>query len=143
MSELTDRNDAATQRLRALVEGLSDADLERSLGGGWVVATALAHLAFWDGRQRAALERFAATGEQLGEESDDAVNVGLSLILPAVEHASAGRLALAAAEAVDAAAATLDSHQVANLEAGPSGYLVHRHDHRDEHIDQIEAGLGR
>jgi hypothetical protein len=108
-----------------------------------VVATAFADLAFWDGRQRAALEHFAATGDQVGDESDDAVNVGLSLILPAVDHASAGRIAIEAAEMVDAVAAALDPAQVATLEAGPNAYLVHRHNHRDEHIDQIEAGLGR
>lgn len=142
-AEHNQSNAEATGRLRALVEGLSDGDLERSLGGGWVVATALAHLAFWDGRQRAALEHFAATGEQLGDETDDAVNAGLAGILPAVDHASSGRLALEAAEAVDATIAALDEAQIGTLEAGSNAYLVHRHNHRDEHIDQIEAGLGR
>ncbi len=143
MPEHNEHNAAATERLRALVEGLGAQDLERSLGGGWVVATALAHLAFWDGRQRAALEHFAATGEQLGEEADDATNAGLEAIWPAVEAASAGRLAIEAAASVDAVAATLDEAQVAALEAGGSAYQVRRHDHRAEHIDQIEAGLGR
>ena len=143
MPEHNEHNAAATERLRALVEGLSAEDHERSLGGGWVVATALAHLAFWDGRQRAALEHFVVTGEQLGEEADDATNVGLETIWPAVEAAAAGRLVIPAAASVDAVAATLDEAQVAVLEAGGNAYQVHRHNHRAEHIDQIEEGLER
>jgi uncharacterized damage-inducible protein DinB len=50
------RNTEATRRLRELVATLSDADLAAPLGGGWTVAMALGHLAFWDGRQRAALQ---------------------------------------------------------------------------------------
>lgn len=137
-----DQNAAASDRLRALVAVLGAADLGRSLGGGWTVAVALAHLAFWDGRQHAALEHFAATGEQLGEESDDAVNVGLGPLLPTVDRASAGRLAIEAAAAVDAAVARLDDAQAQVLAAGPNAYLMLRHYHRDEHIDQIEAALG-
>ena len=45
---LIEENDAERVRLAAVVGRLTEADLACPLGGGWTVATALAHLAFWD-----------------------------------------------------------------------------------------------
>ena len=42
------RNQAALQRLAELAARLTEEDLARSLGGGWTIKAALAHLAFWD-----------------------------------------------------------------------------------------------
>jgi hypothetical protein len=142
-TDALERNAAATERLRALLEGVSALDLDRSLGGGWTIAVALAHLAFWDGRQRAALAHYLATGESLGEESDDAVNAGLEPLTQAVDPASAARLALEAARDVDAAVAALAPETLGVLLDGEGAYQALRCDHRDEHIAQIEAGLGR
>ena len=58
------RNAEATNRLQALVARLEETDLARSLGGGWTVRFALAHLAFWDARQH-----FAQAGEVSGYSS--------------------------------------------------------------------------
>ena len=138
-----EENAAATARLRALVTSLSADDLAASLGGGWTVSTALAHLAFWDGRQRAALAHFAATGEVLSDDTDDAANVGLEPLANAMPGADAARLAVEAAEAVDEAAIALTAEQRAALLAGGDAYQVRRGDHRIEHIEQIERGLGR
>jgi sulfur carrier protein ThiS len=38
------------ERLRALVNRMTDKDLERRIDGDWTVAALLAHLAFWDYR---------------------------------------------------------------------------------------------
>ena len=59
----TDRTFHATnaqtcERLRALVARLGDADLQRPVGHGWTVAATLVHLAFWDLRAVALIERF-------------------------------------------------------------------------------------
>ena len=52
-----ERNREQRERLRALVAGLSEADLARPLGdGAWTVAATLAHLAYFDTRVAATLE---------------------------------------------------------------------------------------
>jgi uncharacterized damage-inducible protein DinB len=51
-------NADSTRRLRELIAKLSDEDLGISLGGGWTVAVALAHIGFWDTRQAAALRHY-------------------------------------------------------------------------------------
>jgi hypothetical protein len=38
------------ERLRSLVERLTDKELSLPLGNGWTIAVALAHLSFWDQR---------------------------------------------------------------------------------------------
>ncbi|MGD8963285.1 MAG: hypothetical protein PVH43_12255, partial [Desulfobacterales bacterium] len=38
------------ERLRSLVERLTDDELIFPIGNGWTIAVALAHLAFWDQR---------------------------------------------------------------------------------------------
>ena len=124
-SGLLDRNAAATERLRALVARLAPPDLGCALGGGWTVAFALCHLAFWDARQRAALERYAR-GEDFAEE-DVVANQALE--------------AVRAAEAVDAQLAALPPARRDALLAGGCGFAVERWRHRDEHIAQIERAL--
>src|SRR5438034_1241320 len=45
--KIVDDNTKERQRLKALVERLSDADLARPLDAGWTVAGVFGHLAFW------------------------------------------------------------------------------------------------
>lgn len=134
-----ERNAASANTLAALTARLTADDLRRSLGGGWTVASALAHLAFWDRRQDAALRHYSATGERLGE--DDAVNEALDPLLAHVDPAAAATLALDAARAVDATVAALRPDARAALLATDDAYQVQRWAHREEHITQIEAAL--
>lgn len=136
-----ERNAALTSRLRELTASLTPDDLARSLGGGWTVAVALVHLAFWDVRQHAALREFATTGALAGDASDDAVNGGLERVAQRVDPAAAAGLAIEAAEAVDATIAGLDAGLRAPLLGGEDAYMIRRWAHREEHLEQIEAGL--
>lgn len=132
----TERNAAATRRLHELAAGLTDDDLARPLGGGWTVAVALAHLAFWDGRHDAALRHFADTGVVLDE--DDAANAGLEPLAQHLDPRAAASLALSAAERVDATVEQLTADARAAIVAGDHDYMVRRWQHREEHIAQIE-----
>jgi len=138
-SGLLDRNAAATERLRALVARLAPPDLGCALGGGWTVAFALCHLAFWDARQRAALERYAR-GEDFAEE-DVVANQALEAVSGLLAAGAAGTEAVRAAEAVDAQLAALPPARRDALLAGGCGFAVERWRHRDEHIAQIERAL--
>ena len=83
-------NAAVTARLQALVSRLSDADLGRDLGGGWTVAVALSHLAFWDRRIAYMLERWMEDGTPHVELDDDVVNKGAGGGAPGGGTASGG-----------------------------------------------------
>jgi hypothetical protein len=50
-------------------------------------------------------------------------------------------LAIEAAATLDSLVAQAPDALVAKLEGGPSAYLLHRHRHRDEHLDHIERVL--
>jgi hypothetical protein len=141
LDDTIERNASTLERLRALVASLSDADFERPLGGGWVVATAFAHLAFWDRRQSHALQNFVEHGTVL--EEDETVNPSIDPLLAAIPPRRAAELALGAAELVDETVAGLDAAVRSALEGGEGAYLARRWMHREEHIAQVEAGLGR
>ena len=143
--ELTAENEAQRARLAALVGELGDADLARSLGGGWTVATALAHLAFWDRRATLLLDLWARGQTPLADEPEwygsDVLNQALLaewLVLPPRE---AARLALEAAESVDRKIETLDAAVAAAISERGESWRLQRSTHRREHIEQIERAL--
>ena len=133
-------NRAAAARLRALVERLSDAQLQHPVGEHWTVAIALAHLAFWDRRALHVLDLSERDGVMNFPSLDLFVN-DLSLPLwAAVPPRAAAQIALASAAAVDA-----------RLESCPPGLLEQLYDacrpfvvravHRNRHLDEIDAAL--
>ena len=147
---MTDRsfqrpNDQSRERLARLVETLTPAQLAVDVGGGWSVASALAHTGFWDRWQA---ERW---GEMLAGKwsvPDDSVIAAEHLANEALHPYWAGidgedipALALDAATKLDALIASAPDAVVDALEGTPSAYLLHRHRHRGEHLDQIERGL--
>ena len=133
------RNAEATRQLGDLVARLDTADLERSLGGGWTVAFALVHLAFWDARQAAALRGYAGRGALPPE--DETVNPTLEAVAGMFDVAAAARTAVEAAGDVDAAASALTAEERAALREVGQEYAFRRWPHREEHIAQIEAVL--
>ena len=47
-----EKNRRERERMRALIERLSDADLKRKVNEHWTVAAYLLHVGFWDARNR-------------------------------------------------------------------------------------------
>ncbi|MCY3572543.1 MAG: hypothetical protein OXH19_14540 [Chloroflexi bacterium] len=130
----------STKRLSSLVARLEADDVQRSLGGGWTIGLALAHLAFWDARQVAALQRMAR-GEEFPSE-DLATNAALEAIAAAFHPDTIGQTALGAAQQLDAVVQSLTSEQVDALANSGKSYAIDRAPHREEHIRQIEEALG-
>ena len=149
---MTDRsfdaaNAAATADLRALVGGLSDADLAVDLGEGWTVSMALAHLAFWDEWHVARWLYAAAEGELAPPAADNVVtnraNEALVTTWRALPGRAAASLVLYAADAADAYIADLDDEAI-DLAIERDGQSWFRRTlHRQDHIDQIKRALGR
>lgn len=138
-------NDESRARLARLVETLTPAQLAVDLGEGWTVASALAHMGFWDRWQA---ERWM---EMLGgrwSAQDESVLASEHLANEALHPYWAGAvaegipaLALDAATRLDALIAGAPDAVVGGLEGTPSAYLLHRHRHRREHLDHIARAL--
>ncbi|HEY3475466.1 MAG TPA: maleylpyruvate isomerase N-terminal domain-containing protein, partial [Anaerolineales bacterium] len=58
----SDQNATSRNRLKTLVQRLSNEDFARSTDYGWTVSALLAHLAFWDHRMSAILQRWQGEG---------------------------------------------------------------------------------
>jgi hypothetical protein len=132
-----ERNKAELARLRQLIARLTDADLARSVGGGWTVSAALAHLAFWDHRIVVTLGQWEREGVSPADVGDIVNEVALPLWL-AVPPREAARLALTSAEA---AARKIESAAPELLEAAQSRLNLERATHWGDHIQQIESAL--
>ena len=133
------RNTEATRRLGELVARLDDADLARSLGDGWTVAFALAHLAFWDARQDAALRVYAR--DEALPPKDEVTNAALEMIAGSFGPRVVASVAVEAAGRLDATAMDLTAGQRAALREAGQEFALRRWPHREEHIAQIEAVL--
>jgi hypothetical protein len=139
---ILDSNDAVTARLEDLVARLTDKDLAADIGGGWTVAVALGHLAFWDRRIAYVLTRWKDGGEPHVELDDDVVNRALEGLLQVVAPGEAARLAVESAKTANAAIASTPDPIANQLIAEGHTYLLSRYNHRTEHIEQMERALG-
>ena len=133
-------NQAARARMRALAERLTDDELRHPVGEHWTVAIVFAHLAFLDQRALWVLDATQREGQVVNPDWGVFVN---DISLPfwaALPPREAVRLALAAAEAVDA---RLESYPPELLELIQAEYkrYIFRANHRNEHIGEAEAAL--
>ncbi len=133
-------NQAATGRIRALAERLTDEQLRHPVGEHWTVGVTLVHLAFWDRRVLDVLDRTEVAGVVVDVGIDIAVN-DLSLpIWSAVPPREGARLAIEAAEAVDARLGGYPADLVDALLVD-HGRWVRRSLHRSEHLDEVDRAL--
>jgi hypothetical protein len=133
-----EQNKVEYARLRQLIARLNDADLARSVGGGWTVAVALAHVAFWDGRVLVSLDRWEREGTVPMDIDGWVVNeaqVPLWLVIP---PRAAAQLALSNAEAV---LKRIDGLGPEKIEAMRNHLNLVRATHWSEHVEQIESAL--
>lgn len=141
----SEQNATSRRRLETLVQRLSDEDFTRSTDYGWTVSALLAHLAFWDHRMSAILQRWQEEGLDPSPIDMMVVNDALKVICHAVEPRAAADLAISAAEKIDAGLDTLTAERVKELEehaaATETQFRMNRSLHRDGHLDDIEALL--
>lgn len=135
------QNDAQRERLEAFVARCTDADLRRSLSGGWTVAGILAHLAFWDERARILFERWQTDGVAPAPEdgaSVDWINDAAKPMFLALPPRQAAELAVSIARAADRTVETLSDDMLARNAAAGGPLSVLRAAHRRQHLDEIE-----
>ena len=138
-------NDESRARLARLAATLTPTQLRVDLGEGWTVASALAHTGFWDRWQA---DRWEAMLAGTWSAADDSViaaehlaNEALHPYWSAIEGKAIPGLALEAATGLDALIAGAPDALVDALERSPSAYMLHRHNHRGEHLDHVERSL--
>jgi uncharacterized protein (TIGR03083 family) len=144
-SPFSEQNSASRRRLEALVRSLSDDDLRRTTPDGWTVAALLAHLAFWDQRMVALLERWREGDVDASPADPDAINDALRPLCLALEPRQAAAFCLASAEAADAALEAMSPELYAAIQeevrASGTQFRANRALHRDDHMAQIESLL--
>ncbi len=129
------------QRLRSLVEPLSDRELSLPLGTDWTISVALAHLAFWDQRSLALIRKWKTSGIEPSPIDVDIMNDSLLPTWLALTPRTAANLAIAAAEEIDNELANSSSDFISKIEKMGDTRRLYRSIHRRMHIDQIEESL--
>ena len=131
-------NRAATERLRALTQRLSDDELERTFDFGWSVAVALAHIAFFDRRTARLAERWQRDGHGPSPYDADAINDAMLPAWRLIPPRLAAKEAIAAASEADEAVANLPADLLATIRE-KGGIKTDRSEHRNNHLNEIEA----
>ena len=141
------QNARQLERMRSLVDRLDPSQLASNVNESWTVAGVLGHIAFWDGRALALLEKLEAgspyTPSDEEPEDVDWINDASRPLIHAIPPADAARLTVEIAEETDRRIAALPPELAAQAwplaEDSPLNLL--RALHRGEHLDEVEAAL--
>jgi len=134
-------NTRERERLIDLVARLTDEELSLSLKMGWTIASAFAHLAFWDQRAWVLMRRWKQSGVAQSPVDDDVTNDALLPLCLAIPPRVAANLAIAAAEAIDHELEQASAELIADIASLGDKFRLWRSIHRRMHLDQIEVGL--
>jgi hypothetical protein len=141
-----EQNTRERDRMRALIDGLSESDLRIWVNEHWTVAAVFGHIAFWDARVLSLADKLergeAFTASDAEPEDVDWINDSSRPFLHAVPTLDLARLALEIAEQTDTRVATLPLDRLWPADPQSPLYAV-RATHRGEHLDEVEAALGR
>ena len=139
--DYVEANNASRRRLESFVSDLSVEDLAQVNADGWTVASLLAHMAYWDQRMVALLNRWLAEGVGEAPTDSDMINDSLRPIVLALDPQEAVRLCLESAALADAAMESISDEMLAEIEASGNHYRTNRSLHREAHMREIEAIL--
>jgi hypothetical protein len=134
-------NSRERQRLIALAARLTDEELSLPLEMGWTIASAFAHLAFWDQRSLALMRTWKQRGVAASPVDDDITNDALLPLCLAIPPRMAANLAVAAAEAIDLELEHASAELITDIAALGDPFRLWRSIHRRTHLDQIEVKL--
>jgi hypothetical protein len=126
------------ERLRSLVQRLSDDELSLPLGTDWTISVALAHLAFWDQRSLVLMRKWKRGAVEPSPIDIDITNESLLPTWLALPPRTAANLAVSAAEAIDNELAESPPDFISKIEAMGDKFRLFRSMHRKTHLDQIE-----
>jgi hypothetical protein len=131
-------NTRERERLRRLVDRVTDKELSLPMWEGWTVAAALAHLAFWDQRALVLMKKWKISGVASSPIDDDVANDSILSLCLAISPRVAANLAVAAAEAIDFELEEAGEALIRDIGQLGERFRLYRSDHRKVHLDQIE-----
>ena len=135
-----DLNRASRERIRALANRLTDAEMQTKVGEHWTVSIVFAHLAFWERRVMYVLDMTEKNGKLFIPEIDIFVN-DLSLPLwAAVPPRDAARIAIESCETLDKRLEEYDPTLLEEIYNYNKRWVV-RALHRNEHLDEADVAL--
>jgi hypothetical protein len=132
------------ERLKSLVERLSDGELSFPMGEDWTISVALAHLSFWDQRSLILMRKWKRNGIVEPSPIDiDVTNDSLLSTWRAIPPRVAANLAVSSAEKIDRELEEASSDLIAEIESLGEKFRLYRSIHRKLHLDEIEKALRR
>ena len=134
-------NTRERERVRRLVDRISDKELSLPLWEGWTIAAALAHLAFWDQRALVLMKKWKISGVVSSPIDDDVTNDSILPLCLAIPPRVAARLAVTATEAIDLELEKAHEDLISDIWQLGERFRLYRSDHRKLHLDQIESLL--
>ncbi len=135
-------NTRERERLRALVNRLTDEDLSLPLGNNWTIGAVLAHLVFWDQRSLVIIKKWKKSGVATLLPMDvDVINEAMLPLCLAIPARVAENLAIASAEEIDRELEQLTPELITAIENLAVNFRFRRSEHRKLHLDKIELIL--
>ena len=139
------QNDESRERLAHLAATLTPTQLSIDMGEGWTVASAVGHMGFWDRWQADRWEDMLAGRWTADSDSvlaaEHLANDALHPYWARTTSTDVCALAVEAATRLDALVASAPDALVESLEGTPISFLLHRHRHRNDHLDHIERSI--
>lgn len=140
--EYIDSNNRQRERLIALVNRLTDEELTLTLyKEGWTIASALAHIAFWDMRRIVLLQKWQREGVAPSPSDDDVFNDTMLPFFLKLAPREAASLAVTNAITLDRELEQLPVAMVTAIEALGDRHALNRGLHRRMHLDDIDTLL--
>jgi Mycothiol maleylpyruvate isomerase N-terminal domain len=137
-------NTREQERLRSLVERLTDDELQQPVNEYWTVAAIFGHIAFWDARILSLADKLERgdpfTPSDTEPEDVDWINDASRPLIHAIPPREVAELAVRIAEETDARVATLPVDRLFPRNPESPLYAV-RASHRAEHLDDVEGAL--
>jgi Mycothiol maleylpyruvate isomerase N-terminal domain len=137
-------NTRERERLRSLVERLTNDELQQPVNEYWTVAAILGHIAFWDARILSLADKLERgdpfTPSDTEPEDVDWINDASRPLIHTIRPREVAELAVRIAEETDARVATLPVDRLFPRDPESPLYAV-RASHRAEHLDDVEAAL--
>ena len=133
-------NRESTERMRTIINRLSDAELSKRVGSDWTISITLAHLALWDQRVRFVIESAKQNNKLHAPYYDYQLNDILTPILRAIPVREAASLAIATAEKLDDDLEQCSTRLVEEMQE-VNERLIDRSIDRNLHLDEIENAI--
>jgi hypothetical protein len=135
------QNEEQRRRLVALGAKLTAPQWAARLANGWTVAALFGHLGFWDRVTLALIERYEREGVVPVKSDFNTLNAVLATLFERMSPGQCHAWAVEAADALDARIEALAPALVAEIIEKDGERRIHRHIHRRNHLDQVEALL--